>query len=516
MKGLRLITAGAAALVIGSALPAVASAADYCVLPNTSCGANNVDDLQVALDKAVAKDDADRILLGVGTYVGSLTGFGYNSQTAPVEIVGAGRDSTVLTAPTGAIDQVFDLYGPSGTSIHDLTFRIPKQATPNFFALDTRSDVSRVDVVENPDQNGYRHGVRLTAPSTLEDSTVTLAEAATTGVVMRNALLAPSPSVIRRSAIHAGWGVDSRGGGRVERSTVIASGEGVYAYGGVTDIANSVIRFPSAAGHGVYADAASPGTTVNMDGATVVGPADGKGAAILATTFNNPTMNARINLTNSILRALHAMHTSAAGQGLAEIDASFSDYDPSGNQSLGGSVSESSVQNAGDARFVNPDAGDYRLLPGSPMVDAGDPATAQSTDLDGNPLVADGNGDGAARRDLGAFELQAPPPPAPAPDTSAPVISRFRASRERLRYALSESARVTVRIQRRIRGHRARYRTLGKLAKPARQGANRLKLSRRIRARDIRPGRYRAVIVAIDAAGNRSAPKVAAFRVRRR
>ena len=74
---------------------------------------------------------------------------------------------------------------------------------------------------------------------------------------------------------------------------------------------------------------------------------------------------------------------------------------------------------------------------------------------------------------------------------------------------------MILKIQRRLTGHRARYRTLGKVAKRAKQGPNRLKLSRRIRAKLARPGRYRAVIVAIDAAGNRSAPKVATFRVTR-
>lgn len=96
------------------------------------------------------------------------------------------------------------------------------------------------------------------------------------------------------------------------------------------------------------------------------------------------------------------------------------------------------------------------------------------------------------------------------------MISRFRARPARLRYTLSEKARVTVRIQRRLAGGRARYRTIGKVSARAATGTNRTRLSARIRRSDARPGRYRAVIVAVDAAGNRSAPKTATFRVRRR
>jgi len=51
--------------------------------------------------------------------------------------------------------------------------------------------------------------------------------------------------------------------------------------------------------------------------------------------------------------------------------------------------------------------GDYHLQPTSPLVDAGDNAAPglPSTDLDGRPRIADGNADGDARIDIGAYEL---------------------------------------------------------------------------------------------------------------
>ena len=69
---------------------------------------------------------------------------------------------------------------------------------------------------------------------------------------------------------------------------------------------------------------------------------------------------------------------------------------------------------AADPRFAGP--GDARPLPGSPVVDAGHPGALSDTepheDALGYVRVADGSGDGALRRDMGALELQ---PPAPAP-----------------------------------------------------------------------------------------------------
>jgi hypothetical protein len=49
--------------------------------------------------------------------------------------------------------------------------------------------------------------------------------------------------------------------------------------------------------------------------------------------------------------------------------------------------------------------------PGSPLIDAGDPAAdVGSFDLAGNPRVVYGNGDGTPRIDIGAYELQQPTP----------------------------------------------------------------------------------------------------------
>ncbi|MFO7740809.1 MAG: choice-of-anchor Q domain-containing protein [Anaerolineae bacterium] len=53
--------------------------------------------------------------------------------------------------------------------------------------------------------------------------------------------------------------------------------------------------------------------------------------------------------------------------------------------------------------------GDYRLTEGSPAVDVGfDDAVVVTTDLDGNPRIVDGTGDGSAVVDMGAYELQIP------------------------------------------------------------------------------------------------------------
>ena len=60
-----------------------------------------------------------------------------------------------------------------------------------------------------------------------------------------------------------------------------------------------------------------------------------------------------------------------------------------------------------DPQFVNDFLGDYRLLPGSPCIDKGDPLSTVSNDYDGVWRPLDGNGDGTNRVDMGAYEFAA-------------------------------------------------------------------------------------------------------------
>jgi hypothetical protein len=303
---------------------------------------------------------------------------------------------------------------------------------------------------------------------------------------------------------------------------------GVSAFRGVTAISGSLIRATGTNAYGIYAEGTPTShTVVNADGVTVAGPDQPNTFGVAVGGENAPAdiVDLGVNLTNTIIRGVSAaLAASPTGAGKLTISASYSDYDPSGNYSAGNaSIVETNVSNVGDARFVDAAGGDYRLLPGSPLIDAGDPATAQGLDLAGRPLVADGNGDGGARRDLGAFEFQpaaaggAGQPGGTTPvDRQSPLVSGFRATpsvfvhRTRFRYTLSEAAQVRLRIQRALAG---RYRTVRTLKRSGAKGPNRIRFSRRIGKRSLRPGRYRAVIVATDAAGNRSTLRRTRFRV---
>ncbi|MET0511622.1 MAG: hypothetical protein ABW135_08080 [Thermoleophilaceae bacterium] len=531
----RILVPVAAMATIALSIPTMANATDYCV--QTSCGGTNLNDLQAALDEAKKSTDADRIFLGAGDYMApSNFGFRYDS-TGPVEIIGTGQNNTVLTAPLGAT-AVLNLNGGVGSSVHDLAIAIPKYS--NGDGLYTRNAARRIYVGEAVEQSHGRDGVKLFSNGMLEDSEVRLARETNATAVE----LGPGGGTVRRSVVSAGTGVMSRyGDGTIESSLVTGLDFGVRALANVTTVRSSRIHLASTNGTGIRADTQSASTTVNADGVTVTAADVPDVVGVSATTALAPTQNARVKLTNSILRVGgKALSAESTDKGEATVAASYSDYDPGFNKSIGAaaSISEANVSNLGDTGFVAPEYNNYRLLPTSELVDAGDPAAAQGVDLDGDPLVADGNGDGIARRDIGAFELQpaksgGQPGGTGAADTVAPVIRGFSATRTvftvarastplaarasdgtRLRYTLSERARVTVAIQRAVkRGGHVHFRTVGSLRRAGAQGANTIRFSGRIGKRALRPGRYRALIRATDAAGNRSQPRTVGLRIKR-
>jgi hypothetical protein len=156
-----------------------------------------------------------------------------------------------------------------GSSVHDLTIRLPQNAGDGFSGLHTRNATRRLDVVEDSTQtNNTRYGVDLVNEGSLEDSSVTLDSQHTTAAVY---LVTPDVAV-RRSTLSARTGAKSYGG-TIERSRVNGSDLGLRAYSSVTAITGGLIRSTEAGSNAIFAGP-RPGfpTTVNADGVTIVGP----------------------------------------------------------------------------------------------------------------------------------------------------------------------------------------------------------------------------------------------------
>jgi Ca2+-binding RTX toxin-like protein len=209
-----------------------------------------------------------------------------------------------------------------------------------------------------------------------------------------------------------------------------------------------------------------------------------------------------------------------------------------------GGAGDDELNGGGDRDGLFGDAGDDRLLSDdgtTEPVDCGDGTdTAIADAFDG--LTACEQIDRGGPASESDPDGDPPPPPVPgapsnpklpgtpAADAIAPSLSRvdlsraaFRAARRgaalatrsagtAVRFTLSEPAAVTFRIRRVGPGGRT-VRLRGRIVAGGDAGANRVVLRGRLRGRTLRPGRYRLVARAVDAAGNRSSARRVAFRI---
>jgi hypothetical protein len=544
------------------AYPGAAAATDYCVAPNTTCGGTNVATLEAALDAADNATNSDRVFLGSATYTASsASGYSYSATSAPVEIIGAGTGSTTLTAPAGA-SRVLGLDGGAGSVLRDLSIVLPANVPVSARGLDLNDLAQNVSISAHPTQTNQHVGVRIESGGSFVDGSITLSQSIGNvigAIVGTDASATP----LARTGITARTGVSVQQPDVVlERLTLISAAAGAeVARSGVT-IRSSLVM-PVSGGTGVSTlDQPGIDASLTADGITIVGDGSPGSAGVGASSLFAAPASSTILLRNSIVRDVEtSLSRFASDTGSASVTVERSDYDPNATASLGsgpggftpapGMLEPGGNLNV-DPLFVDP-AADFHLAAGSPLIDAGDPAAAGGLDFDGLPLLADGNGDGLVRRDMGAFERPAPAAPPggagpPSVDDRAPVVSGFRAVPRRFgvirrgargalrrgtrfRFGLDEAAAVTIGIERGLPGRRVgrscrkpsarnragrrclRYRRLGALRTAGLPGANALRFTGRLGRRALAAGPYRARILATDMSGNRSAPRTTRFMV---
>jgi hypothetical protein len=267
---------------------------------------------------------------------------------------------------------------------------------------------------------------------------------------------------------------------------------------------------------------AAKSSTMTIHDSTVVASAAGAVDGINTTILNGASSATTLDGT-----VVHAQSTDGgatrdlyASGNHSTITASFSAFSSAVAASLGAVPAAGTGSNiSGDPLFANPAGGDYSLQQSSPLIDKGDQAglTAGEKDVTGGTRVLDGDGDGTAIVDIGAFEhtyvppaTTTPPgggtttPPPAATDTTAPAITNVKVRNGRLRFTLSEAAKVTVTITKGKRHKRVRRFTVN--GKAGLDSASFRKLA---------PGTYRITLRAVDAAGNKRSLS-RSFKVKRR
>jgi hypothetical protein len=337
----------------------------------------------------------------------------------------------------------------------------------------------------------------------------------------------------------------------------------VVASGGTTSsgqVSDSLLI--STGGVAAESEAYDPGSTssLNIVGSTIVGLTSAAAVRAIREEESGP---ATVTLSNSIARRLpisKAPPVDLLADRGAIVAASSSFI--SATAENGGSVPApgSGSNLAVDPLFVDPEAGNFALQGASPLIDRGDPAVVQAGEIDlaGAPRSLDGNRDCLAAPDMGAFEVTGQGIPCDTP----PVVTQFGVTNKvfapvggkggakgsalisarkkvkrgtRFVYTLSEAAKVTITIERKLKGRRvgrgakarclkatranrkaprcARFVKVTSLGAQAKAGKQSLPFSGRVRGKPLRPDSYRATIVAKDAGGQTSSPRQVGFRI---
>jgi hypothetical protein len=420
-------------------LPVGAGAATICV-GISGCGASAAT-LQAALDAAKATTADDRVVVGAGRFEGPFT-YLPGADGGALDLVGQGED-TILTAPGGAsaitiLRLARDAAGHAA-NVSDLSVHAPINTTPNNpgnVGIQTSSAVSRVKVAFDANDVGGNNvvGVLLSAPGgVVRDSEIEmpLNGGFTPGVQVQGEPAA-APALITGSRIVAPTGISASASTTVVRSRVISGRNGIEACNTAVTAEDSLVRvLGTGKGLEVEGDNRCGGaqSSITARHLTIVGSGVLAGQTGALVTAGVGGQNPTLDLTSSIVRDVQtAFRTQTGVIGVATTRVGASDFEVARHTETSGGGGTALFQQSApnidaDPLFTDPLAGNFALLPGSPAIDTGLPtplaAGESATDLAGGPRILDGNGDGVARRDMGAFEAPAIAPP-PAPDRTAP------------------------------------------------------------------------------------------------
>jgi len=432
-----------------------------CTQANTEVGAGTA--VTNALNAAFSHAGPDKVVIGSGTFTTpNNASFSYVSGGTPgndVDIAGQGPSTVLQPLGNPAADYVLVLASTSSAtnSVHDLKVNIPSTAGTNVtgivVSINSPTDIHDVTVTAPTNQLGTI-GISLGSPgSKVRSSTIDITRhgsqsGGTFGVVSNttstsNVPLVSNSNVSADFTIGAGTGFNNTDERIDVRGSRLTGNVGLFtAQAGHMTVQDSLIRLlPDVANlalqpTGLLAQIYSGGSgsaQITARHTTIVGGTANNDVGAKSSS-SDPTANTDVLVRNSILADVETSLYRFTSNSVATLSAEYSDFNQAtvtdSNTSGGAGIISLGDGNVNvTPGFVNSSGGDFSLAASSPLIDAGDPAALAgdepTTDLAGNPRVVDGNGDGTARRDMGAFEYQPPPPTG---DTTPPetIAGKFK------------------------------------------------------------------------------------------
>jgi hypothetical protein len=422
------------AAVVLALTPSLAHAATICVAVSAPSCDSNQPTVQAALDAAESTAEADRVVVGAGIFDGPFV-YAPSIDAGGLDLVGQGPQTILTESPNAPVDGVVvldlraDVAG-NPANVSDLAVHIPANATagnPGNVGIDAGGVVQRVEVSGSPTDLGGNSqiGVVLGPRERLIDSDIRMPSAPPGGSFATGVSAAGTgspPAEISGSVITAPVGIEVAGShALVSRSVVASRVLGIDVCTSEVVAEDSVFRAFGAFPIGISVNAGRCGGTAASLTArhlTIVGPGITAGTGIEVEASNQaPTIDRTATISHSIIRdvataiSTFTQDPASPATSTTSIGASIFEAARVTTTSGGGGAAtflEPQVNIDADPLFADPLSGDFSLLAGSPAIDHSfSPPLASdesATDFAGNPRIADGDGDGVAARDIGAFE----------------------------------------------------------------------------------------------------------------
>lgn len=394
-------------------VPSTAGATDFCVPSFTAACPNNgsnvaQSDLETAMKTNGTDGTPDTVRIAAGTYIDPQT---FNTAGSDkLTITGAGPTATVLTS-AGSCNCFVALFGGREVEAHDLSVVVPA-SFPDGQGSAVYLAGGSMDNVTLESKNVGSKGLYASDPGTKFTNGVikpsgsgTLADGAET-----NSFTPTTLSIRNTRIVNSNYGLTATADGQISAQGMRIQSRlaGVYAGGGSATIRNSVIE--SSDNYGLQAQIFNDpeNSIVDADHVTLIGPGAPSTDPALSSTNDSGSGHADVSVSNSIATGYASGFSlvAAAGPGFggAEINVAWSNIDDSGN-------APGVEPNYSHTIFANP-----RLGPAgapartSPSVDAADPGSTLATDIIGTTRPQDGDSNGTAVSDQGAYELGNLPP----------------------------------------------------------------------------------------------------------